>query len=456
MSRNGLTIAAIATNTGGGAVSIVRLSGLQAHDVFQRVFSPLGGFNKMRPRRAVLGRVIDPESGALIDEALGLWFPGPQSFTGEDAAEIQGHGGTAAPALILEALLKAGAVLAEPGEFTRRAFMNGRLDLTQAEAVADLVAAGSAAEVSLAARQLAGGLSGRIKPVHQAILSALVDLEAAIDFSEDVEPLQIAPMKEALLSRAVEPLERLLADGLAGRPFKNGLSLALIGAPNVGKSSLFNALAGADRAMVSNRPGTTRDFITTSAAWQGLRVELCDTAGLSDAPVDELDALGQERARAQAGQADIALWVRDCAKPGETLPAADEAGLKGRLITVWNKMDLAAPPDDLLGRETGRSIAVSARTGQGLEELKAMILRAATGREEPSPPEIVPSLRHQAAIKKSLEALRATVEAIEQGQPPDICAFELKYSLDALDLICGRTSPDDLLNEIFSRFCLGK
>lgn len=456
------TIAAISTAPAVGAVSMIRLSGPEARPVLDRIFSPLDGASSWRPRQMRFGRIIDPEDGRLLDEVLAVWFPAPHSFTGEEVCEIQGHGGLAVTGMVLAAALKAGAEMAQPGEFTRRAFMNGRLDLAQAEAVADLVAARSAAEISLAARQLAGGLSERVEEVHRALFGALTELTADIDFGDDLEPLDLMALNELLRATAQVPLEKLLADGRAGRPFREGLRLALVGAPNVGKSSLFNALVGSDRAMVSDRPGTTRDFITAGAVWSGLTVELCDTAGLSASPRDELDALGQERSRAQLAQADLVLWVRDSVRGALEDEALDPAELPSdRTLVVWNKIDLAPPPQ---GSEEGRpfldpsqpAMAVSARTGVGLEELKASILKLATGREDLNPPEVAPNLRHQTALARTAGILAETLADLEAGQPADICALGLRSALDALEVIAGRSTPEDILAEIFSRFCLGK
>ncbi|MDR2947400.1 MAG: tRNA uridine-5-carboxymethylaminomethyl(34) synthesis GTPase MnmE [Candidatus Adiutrix sp.] len=459
MSFYPTTIAAISTAPAVGAVAVVRLSGPESLAVLKRVFQPLGR-GDWEPRRMRFGRVINPSDGALVDEALAVWFPAPNSFTGEEVAEIQGHGGPVAAGRVLKAVLAAGAELAAPGEFTRRAFMNGRLDLAQAEAVADLIAARSEAEAALAARQLSGRLSERVENIHKDIISALADLEADIDFGEELNALDMGRF-QARLAEIAARLEQLLEEGRAGKPFRDGLRLALAGAPNVGKSSLFNALANDERALVSPAPGTTRDFITTEALWDGLWVELCDTAGLSETPVDELDALGQERARAQLDRADVILWVGDCTRPddvgtGQKLPPP-------RTLRVWNKADLSPPPEEEgrarpapAGPEPMPAIAVSARTGQGLDDLKAAILRLATGQESPKPPEVSPNLRHQAILSRTAQALNASLAAARAGQPPDICAYELRTALDTLGAICGRTAPDDILNEIFSRFCLGK
>ena len=436
------TIAALATAPGAGAVAVIRLSGPEARAILERVFQPLGGGLSWPPRRLRRGRLFHPSSRRLLDDGLAVWFPGPRSFTGEDSAEIQGHGGLAVSALVLEAVLAAGAELAQPGEFTKRAFLNGRLDLAQAEAVADLVAAKSEAETFLATRQLAGGLSLRVEEIASGLLAVLAELEAAIDFNEE------APDPAALgrrLRREVQPrLAALLAAGREGLLFRHGLKVTLAGAPNVGKSSLFNALLGTERALVSPRVGTTRDYLLAEVVWSGVRVELVDTAGLTDDPADELDELGQARSREQLAGSDLALWVRDCAFP------AGPSGPGGpRSLVVWNKADLAPPPP-------GSGLAVSARTGLNLPQLKEAVIKLATGRENPEPPEVVPSLRHQAALRRSEEYLKAALEALDEGQPLDICAFELRSALEALDLIRGRTTAEEVLSEIFSRFCLGK
>ena len=440
------TIAALATPPGVGAVAVIRLSGPEARPILERVFQPLGRAVPWPPRRLRRGRLVHPLNGRLVDDGLAVWFPGPHSFTGEDSAEIQGHGGLAVSALALEAVLAAGAELAQPGEFTKRAFLGGRLDLAQAEAVADLVAARSAAETALAARQLAGGLSDRVEEIAGPLLSVLADLEAAIDFSEEISRPDLAAWS-GRLKREVQPrLATLLVAGEEGRPFRQGFKVILAGAPNVGKSSLFNALLGTGRALVSPRPGTTRDYLTAETAWSGLRVELMDTAGLTAVPADELDELGQIRSREQLAEADLVLWVKDCAAPVETGPP-----LRGRVLVVWNKADLASPPAD-----AGVDLAVSARTGLNLSQLKIMAVKLATGRENPEPPEVVPSFRHQAALRKSREYLEAALAAFDEGQPLDICAFEVRSALAALGQIRGRTTAEDILNEIFSRFCLGK
>jgi tRNA modification GTPase len=279
-------------------------------------------------------------------------------------------------------------------------------------------------------------------------LAVLAELEAALDFSEEVSPPDLAAVSGRLRREVQPPLAALLAAGREGLPFRYGLKVTLAGAPNVGKSSLFNALLGTERALVSPRPGTTRDYLTAEVVWSGLRVELSDTAGLTDLPADELDELGQARSREQMAGADLVLWVGDCASP-----AGPAAWLTphGRSLAVWNKADLAPPPPG-----ARLELAVSARTGLNLPQLKAAVVKLATGLENPEPPEVAPSIRHQAALRRAEEYLLAALAALDEGQPPDICAFELRSALAALGLIRGRTAAEEVLNEIFSRFCLGK
>ncbi len=451
------TIAAISTAPGSGALAVIRLSGPEALSILKRIFTP-STKGEWRARYFRLGEVRKFSSGQdlpseqknspsidLIDEALAVYFPAPNSFTGEEIVEIHGHGGPAVAALTLTAALNAGAKLAAPGEFTQRAFQNGRLDLTQAEAVADLIAARSQAEVFLAAKQLQGSLAAKVEEIHRIFLDALVNLEGAIDFSEDLEPIDLNELS-CELKAALPLLTKLLDDGLSGRIYKDGLRLALAGAPNVGKSSLLNALTESERALVSSQPGTTRDYIVAEAMWEGLRIELIDTAGLSEAPVDELDARGQERSRHQVAEADLVLGLKDATQPNIT---SNFNFPPEKTLIVWNKIDLAPPPLEA-------ELAVSAKSGEGLLQLKAAILQKATGQADLRPPSVVPNLRHQESLRLAQGYLQATIEAIDEGLPPDICAYELRSALDSLGRIRGETSPEDLLREIFSRFCLGK
>jgi tRNA modification GTPase len=437
-------IAALATAPGAGAVGVVRLSGEGLADCLSKVFSSWRALIR-KPRTMVLGRLSDPAEGLVLDKALAVFFPGPGSFTGEDCAEIHCHGGATAPRLALEAVLSAGARLARPGEFTQRAFLNGRMSLDQAEAVAELVASQSRAEAALAARHLEGALGGKIAPLSEALKAALADLTAALDFLDEE---WTEADNDSLLSRLSEisaGLAEAAALGREGRIYREGVRVVLAGPPNAGKSSLFNALLGRDRAMVSSRPGTTRDYLEAGATWSGIRVELVDTAGLRKDGADELESEGQALSMRELARADVAIWLSDLSIPeGPEPPDLDGPGL----LAIGSKADLAT-------RAPSGALVVSALTGQGLESLKEAVLSLAGVKAGPGP-EVAPNLRQCRALEEALERVKTAVEALESKMAPDIAAIELRDALSALGLITGETLTEDLLEEVFSRFCLGK
>ncbi|MDR1086159.1 MAG: tRNA uridine-5-carboxymethylaminomethyl(34) synthesis GTPase MnmE [Deltaproteobacteria bacterium] len=437
-------IAAIATPQGIGAVSVIRLSGpglLEALDKVLVMKSSLAA----RARQMCLGRMKSLDSGRIIDEVLAAYFPGPNSFTGEDCAEIQGHAGPIVPKLVLESVLKAGARLAGPGEFTQRAFLNNRLSLDQAEAVAELVAAQSQSEAVLAARQLAGALKDFIDPISERLMSLSVSLTAILDFEEPWGGPEKARLADSL-DRLQKSLEHLLALRKSGRIFREGLKLVLAGPPNSGKSSLFNALLGLDRALVSPRPGTTRDYLEAAVSWDGLRVELVDTAGLWENSLDELDRLGQDRTRQQMGQADLIVWLRDLT----SLKPPPVPDLDIPVLEVFTKADLAQKPG-----LNPSALTVSSKTAQGLDRFKDEALKL-LGLSSRKTPELVPNLRHQKALEETYLFVSAAQKALSQGLPPDIVSLELSSAQKSLGQITGRVMTEDLLKEVFSRFCVGK
>ncbi|MDR1308872.1 MAG: tRNA uridine-5-carboxymethylaminomethyl(34) synthesis GTPase MnmE [Deltaproteobacteria bacterium] len=437
-------IAAIATAIGPGAVGLVRLSGQGAALALEKAFvSPTSPAS--RPRSMVFGKLVHPTTRAILDHVLAAFFPSPCSFTGEDTAEIFCHGGHTVPRLILEAFLATGARLANPGEFTQRAFLNGRLGLDQAEAVAELVAAQSEAEAALATRHLEGALSRRIRPAMDGLLGLKAELAAILDFEEDWD--------EAKSSGLLAKLDDLLAEltvlrniRVCSRVFRDGLRLVLAGRPNAGKSSLFNALVGRDRALVSPRPGTTRDFLEAAISWGGLRVELVDTAGLGDCPDDELEARGQELARRELEEADVVIWLRPANDPGPDPPTGLPAA---KVLEATSKADLASGPS------LPERPSLSALTGQGLDNLKTLVLEMA-GVIPDQQPEAVPNLRQQKALEDCLKCLSHARQALLGSQPPDIISLEIGAALESLDQITGQILSEDLLAEVFSRFCVGK
>ncbi|MDR2142565.1 MAG: tRNA uridine-5-carboxymethylaminomethyl(34) synthesis GTPase MnmE [Deltaproteobacteria bacterium] len=445
MSGSTDLIAAIATPQGSGAVSIIRLSGpglLEALAKILVIHTDL----EFHPRSLILGH-IRGENGQIIDEVLAVYFPGPNSFTGEDCAEIQGHAGAVVPRLVLAAILEAGARLARPGEFTQRAFLNNRLSLDQAEAVAELVAAQSQSEAVLANRQLAGALKERVNPIAERLISLAASLTVILDFDEPWDANSQLNLTQNLAALR-QDLAALLALRREGRIFREGLRIVLAGPPNAGKSSLFNALLGLDRALVSPRPGTTRDYLEASVSWAGVKVELVDTAGLWPESTDELDQLSQDRARAQMGQADLIVWLRDLSAPNPSPPPqeAQESGIP--ILAVWAKADLIAEP-------APNSLAISAKTGQGLAQLKDEAIKL-LGLNFDQPPDLVPNFRHQKALEKTSQLVNAAVKALEEGEPPDIITLEIVDALETLGQITGRVMTEDLLTEVFSNFCLGK
>jgi tRNA modification GTPase len=449
------TIAAIATPPGRGAVALLRVSGEDALAVASRVFRPGNAgaapvpFNaaELRPRLQNFGAIVDGES--VVDEVLLTVFRAPASFTGEDVVEIGCHGGSLVTRRILELLLRSGAVAAGPGEFSRRAYLNGKLDLTQAEAIMDLIGAQSDLAMKAAARQLEGRLGERIRELHSRLLDLLAHLEAYIDFPED----DISPdTGEAMLARmrgAMEELNRLLATALQGRVLRVGARTVLSGAPNVGKSSLLNRLLGFERAIVSPVPGTTRDTLEETVMVRGWPLRLVDTAGLRDG-ADALEQEGIERARRQLEQADLVLGVFD-----GTLPAPESALLEeARLVRVLNKADLPEHPS----WGNVQAVRISCVSGQGMDDLEAAVearLRGGLGLAD-AESDVAINARHQDCLRRSLGFLEAAAKGLKEGLPPEFVAEELRAALDSSGEVVGKSNTEDLLGRIFSSFCIGK
>ncbi len=448
------TVAAIATPPGQGAVAIVRVSGPDALAVGGRVFRKRGAtghgeavVGALAPRVQHFGQIW--EEGALVDEVLLTVFPGPASFTGEDVVEIGCHGGGLVTRRVLEAVLRAGAGAAGPGEFTRRAFLNGKLDLTQAEAIMDVVLAQSDLALRAAARQLGGSLGERVRGLQSQLLDLLAHLEAYIDFpEEDIAP-ETGSQMQARMGLVRGELEKLLATARHGRVLRTGVRTVLSGAPNAGKSSLLNRLLGYERAIVSPFPGTTRDTLEEVVMLRGWSLRLVDTAGLREGG-DALEQLGMERTRLQLEDADLILQVSDGQKPPEPPAAAQDP----RVLHVLNKVDLG----EHSGWATTEAVRVSCLTGEGMEALEEAIvdtLQAGLGPADAGD-EVAINARHQDCVRRSLAFLRAAEEALAGGIPPEFIAEELRASLGALGEVVGRTDNEDLLGRIFSSFCIGK
>ncbi len=448
------TIAAISTPPGRGGIGIVRLSGPEAAAIAVQLVRLRGPLEHARAR---LADVLDPEDAERIDEALVTYFAAPNSYTAEDLVEIAAHGSPLVLNLVLNRALELGARLAEPGEFTQRAFLSGRMDLTQAEAVHDLIAAQTLAQARLAASQMGGAMSARVLPSKHALLELIALLEAGIDFAED--DLAVAPESEILrrLAELRPPLAALAATFAHGRILHDGLTLAIVGRPNAGKSSLFNALVERDRAIVTATPGTTRDTVSERISLGGIPLELVDTAGLREA-ADEAERLGIARSREALADAAIVLLVIDGAAPIHAEDRSLVASLAGRpALIARNKADLAHQASLAPSAQFGTVpvIETSAVTGQGVPQLRAAILHLATGGAAAEPGMITNARQHQ-AILQSLAGLQDAEAAVQSAIPHEMVLLDLYRTLWALDSLTGQTTPDDILNLIFSTFCIGK
>lgn len=446
------TIAALATPPGPGAIAAIRLSGSRAIAICDQVFRGKRIPSEARDRSVLFGEIVDRD-GSPIDQVLLVIMRGPQSLTGEDVVELTCHGGVIAPKLVLRRLIEEGARPADPGEFTKRAFLNGKLDLAQAEAVSEIVHASSEKALNVALRQLKGELSKRLTGIEASLLDWLALVEANIDFvDEEVEGVDTWHLSRGL-GEVRSELEGLLATHEQGKYIKDGLDVVIVGKPNVGKSSLFNRLVGGDRVIVSGIPGTTRDVVDGLASVNGLVLKVHDTAGVRDGtgPIEE-EAV--RRTRAAVEDADLALVVIDVSTPlsVEDYEILEEAGPKAHLVVV-NKTDLPAEAD-LGGLK--QPVRISALRGWGLEELLESLREMAHMKIDELTYEIIVGERHAACIRDSLESLSRAIDSIRDDVPLEFIASDIRYTLDCLGGVTGRKVSTRVLDEIFSRFCIGK
>ena len=472
------TIAAIATPSGQAGIGVIRISGEAALDVAGRVFKPKPGRNrKTRPKAKTprarqasgfishavhFGVAVNPRTEEALDEVLLTVFRSPHSYTGEDAAEISCHGGPAVLRNILAAVLDSGARHAEPGEFTKRAFLNGRLDLAQAEAVNDLIRAQTDEARRVALLQLEGGLSKKVSEAASALAGILARLEASIDFPDDVEEPEPEGLR-ASVSSLIEDLGALVATADRGRVYREGVSVAIAGRPNVGKSSLLNALLRQSRAIVTPIPGATRDTIEEAINIKGVPVVAIDTAGLRDT-ADEVESLGGRRAEETIERAHIVLLLFDAQAGLTREDLALFARLKGkRLLGVLNKADLLSPDEtqrilEEAFRRLGETPAVvSALTGDGVEALEdAMVDMILGGPALVVGSPLVSNVRHKRAIESALAGLNHALQTLDDGLPLDLLSVDLMSARNALGEITGATATEDLIDRIFSEFCIGK
>jgi tRNA modification GTPase len=463
------TIVAIATPPGRGGIGVVRLAGPDA----QKIALPMLRLkHDLQPGHAVFGELIEPadehvgtappgcpseqSSAGRIDEVVVTYFAKPHSYTTDDIVEISAHGSPVVLGHIVEVAMARGARLAEPGEFTMRAFLNGRIDLTQAEAVRDLIESQTLYQAKIAAQQLDGSLSRRLQPIKQKLVELIATLEAGIDFAED--DISMLPAHQILQSAAAirAPLEDLAASFAYGKVVHEGLTLAIVGRPNVGKSSLFNCLVERERAIVTATPGTTRDLVSETVAIGGIPVRLVDTAGIRRA-LDEAESIGIRKSMEALADADLVLVVLDASRP-----LADEdnellSQVAGRpAIAVENKSDILSCEFSVLSSQLTR-VRTSATTGEGIPELRNQILRHVAGETGvQAETGFLTNLRHQERVRESLTALGAAKVAVENKVPHEMLLLDLYNALRPLDEITGATTTDDILNLIFSTFCIGK
>lgn len=456
-------IAAIATGANPTAIGIIRVSGQGCFSLCQAVFRAVNGrpFSDQLSRKMVFGEMLDAQ-GRVIDQGLAVRFPGPHSYTGEDSAEFHCHGSPVVLRELLDALFAAGARQAKAGEFTQRAFLNGRLDLTQAEAVIDLIDAETAAAARNAAAQLDGGLRRVLEPIQDALLDITSRFYAVVDYpDEDIEDVQPEQVAEAL-SSAEKQLTALLATCRRGKVLKSGVRTAIVGRPNAGKSSLLNALAGYERAIVTDIPGTTRDTVEESVFCDGVLLRLIDTAGIRDTE-DFVEQKGVERSRAALESADLVLAVVDTSR---SFSDEDEAILtlaaqQKRWILIGNKSDLPSAPMPFISWQANQNppaatVSLSSVTREGLEDLEAAVSALFPAGDPKEAGSLLTDQRQEEAVRRAQGAVRRARTALDSGLTPDAVLTDAEEALEALGELTGRTAKEEIVSRIFSRFCVGK
>lgn len=455
------TIAAIATPVGQAGIGIVRLSGPRSLEIAEKIFRPKRPVKRFQSRRLYLGHLVDPSSGCMIDEVLLSFMKAPSSYTTEDVIEINSHSGYLILSKILQTVLAQGARLARPGEFTFRAFMNGRVDLTQAEAVIDLINAKSERGLQLATRQIKGHLGGEIAKLREKVIEILAHLEVAIDFpEEESEILSKQEIINRIEKELMAPIENILAAHTQRKIWMDGINTVIVGRVNVGKSSLLNRLLNEERAIVTPIPGTTRDIIESTIHIQGIPLRLMDTAGFRRVE-GEVEKIGVRLTEQKLADADLSLIVIDQSRPLNQYDLDLIAkSPRNRSLIIINKIDLPPTLDKEKSKKVFngyRVVKISALTGEGLENLKTVIREIVTTSDmDTTVSDLAPNLRHKAALLEASQFFKNTILNLRNGLPTEIIAVDLKSGLDALGEIIGETTHEDILDRIFSDFCIGK
>ncbi len=467
------TIAAIATPVGSGGIGIIKISGRDALSIAAAIFQKTGDApDGSRTTQAHLaaarqshrlyhGHIVDPENGRVLDEVLISEMSAPHTYTREDVVEINTHSGHVVLAATLELVLKQGARLAEPGEFTKRAYLSGRIDLTQAEAVVDLINSRTDKALEIAASQIRGDLKQKVETIRDILLESLTEIEAAIDFPEDVEDIiKDGKAVAVIANKAIEPLKELIQQYKEAHILRDGIKMVVVGKPNVGKSSLMNRLIQNDRAIVTSIPGTTRDLIEETLNIGGIPVVVADTAGLHETD-DPVEVIGIQKTEEYINRSDLVLFMIDASEP---LAREDhriyETIHNKRSILVVNKIDLVNHkygPDLPDTWEQTPAIKISALYGEGLGALKDLIAKTAMGEFQLEAENVtIPNLRHKIALERCLQLTASAVEAINNKTPFELIAIDIQEAIDALGEIVGLTTREDVIDQIFGRFCIGK
>lgn len=447
------TIAAVITPAGQGGIGAIRIAGPHAADILRRIFRPTHS-SEPKPFLMRHGQIVSGGDRA-IDEALAVFMPAGKSYTGLDQVEFFCHGGYQVVRIVLELVLKSGARVAEPGEFTKLAFLNGRIDLARAEAVGEMIAASTEAAYQAGREHLIGEYSEYVGSLREQLVAILAEVEASIDFADD----DVAPVNSAHLTKTLDAITRQIAK-LAGtyeggRIIREGYRVAIWGRPNAGKSSLFNALLRQERALVDHEPGTTRDYLSEWIDLDGYAVNLIDTAGVRG-DSNKVEKAGQDRSRELVAKADLVLWLADLSAPGWQVSLESDAknSVERSMLFIGNKIDLVTKRDSA---HSGLTCCVSCLTGDGFDTLRDLIVEHINeGTRDLTSGQIVTSARHRGCLDSATESLQQTLSAVEAGESPEILAFELRRAVGALAEITGQVYTEEILEEIFSRFCIGK